>query len=224
MAHDRRCQSSSSGTSSCVEERSGNDLSNGKVKSVHERARRMTSWYKSVCGETGISFLSFSLFGVVCLPASMSKSQLKAKHLEDERNKAHYRRCVPPCKHYMSTGDTHSLCVACLGARHAESALEGVNNARIESSSHCLCFVPGRLCLMRGEPSRSPRCWSSYRRGGAALALVGFAVRSDGGIGDECVSISVLTHQILLLLPEIGSPHCVFFPSGSLLSASYIFF
>ncbi len=75
------------------------------------------------------SALCTVLFGVVCLPASMSKSQLKAKHLEDERNKAHYRRCVPPCKHYMSTGDTHSLCVVCLRARHAESALEGGNNA-----------------------------------------------------------------------------------------------
>ncbi len=55
----------------------------------------------------------------------MSKSQLKAMHLEDERNEAHYRQCVPPCKRYMSAGDTHSLCVVCLGARHAELGLEG---------------------------------------------------------------------------------------------------
>ncbi len=65
------------------------------------------------------------LFGVVCLLASMSKSQFKAKQLECE-SEAHYRRCVPPCKHYMSAGDTHSLCGVCLGARHAESESEDV--------------------------------------------------------------------------------------------------
>ncbi len=48
-------------------------------------------------------------------------------------------------------------------------------------------------------------------------ALVGFV--SDGGIGDERVSISVLTHQILWPLPEIGSPPYVY--SG--LGASSVF-
>ncbi len=60
-----------------------------------------------------------------CLLASMSKSQFKAKQLEG-KSEAHYRRCVPPCKHYMSAGDTHSLCVVCLGTRHAESESEDV--------------------------------------------------------------------------------------------------
>ncbi len=68
----------------------------------------------------GTLYVLSVLFGVVCLLASMSKSQFKAKQLEGE-SEAHYRRCVPPCKHYMSAGDTHSLCGVCLGARHAES-------------------------------------------------------------------------------------------------------
>ncbi|KAL0203743.1 hypothetical protein M9458_001761, partial [Cirrhinus mrigala] len=38
-----------------------------------------------------------------------------------------YRLCVPPCKHYITSGDTHSICVVCLGAEHAESALEGAD-------------------------------------------------------------------------------------------------
>ncbi|KAL0186577.1 hypothetical protein M9458_018247, partial [Cirrhinus mrigala] len=32
--------------------------------------------------------------------------------------------CVPPCKRYITSGDTHSMCVVCLGAEHALSALE----------------------------------------------------------------------------------------------------
>ncbi len=100
----------------------------------------------------------------------MSKSQLKAKHLEGERNKAHYRQCIPPCKRYMSAGDTHSLFVVCLGARHAESALEE-EHARITGFFRCICFAPGRLCLMRRELSPAlpavpvplpPRLWRSW--------------------------------------------------------------
>ncbi len=36
-----------------------------------------------------------------------------------------YRLCVPPCPRYITRGDTHSLCVVCLGVKHAKSALEG---------------------------------------------------------------------------------------------------
>ncbi len=44
------------------------------------------------------------------------------KHESDEQ---HFRLCVPPCPRFIMSGDTHSLCVACLGAEHARSALEG---------------------------------------------------------------------------------------------------
>ncbi len=41
---------------------------------------------------------------------------------------SHYRLCVPPCKRKaFSAGDTHSLCVVCLRAEQAESALEGAD-------------------------------------------------------------------------------------------------
>ncbi len=59
--------------------------------------------------------------------------------------------CVPPCKCYIIAGDTHSLCVVCLGAKHAESALEG-ESSRIPSVSRCMHFAPGRLSLPR-DPS-----------------------------------------------------------------------
>ncbi len=35
-----------------------------------------------------------------------------------------FRMCVRPCLHYLMGGDTHILCVACLGEEHARSALD----------------------------------------------------------------------------------------------------
>ncbi len=49
----------------------------------------------------------------------MSKSQYKVKHVKGESRSQHKLR-VPPCERYMSAGDTHSLCVVCLGAEQVE--------------------------------------------------------------------------------------------------------
>ncbi|KAI2662393.1 hypothetical protein H4Q32_001228 [Labeo rohita] len=45
---------------------------------------------------------------------------------KSDKNKSgpHFTLCVPPCKRYITSGDTHSMCVVCLGAEHAMSALE----------------------------------------------------------------------------------------------------
>ncbi len=99
-----------------------------------------------------------------CLLASMSKNQFKAKQLEG-KSETHYRRCVPPCKHYMSAGDTHSLCVVCLGTRHAESESEDVFLLAISSLKRvgdlqALSVAPTHLdcCARHGQslfvPSR----------------------------------------------------------------------
>jgi hypothetical protein len=53
----------------------------------------------------------------------MAKCGFKSKNVGE----AQYRLCVPPCKRYLCAEDTHSLCVLCLGARHAEAALEGAD-------------------------------------------------------------------------------------------------
>ncbi len=63
----------------------------------------------------------------------------KTKH----ESEAQCKQCVPPCKRYLCAGDTHSLCVLCLGARHAEAALE-------EADCLCVCFTPER----RSSPGR----------------------------------------------------------------------
>ncbi len=47
---------------------------------------------------------------------------------KDKRvDKQSFMLCVPPCPRFITGGDTHSLCVACLGAEHARSALEGAD-------------------------------------------------------------------------------------------------
>ncbi len=56
----------------------------------------------------------------------MSKASEKTDKGE---SRSRFRLCVPPCPRYITSGDTHSLCVVCLGAKHAESALEGARSA-----------------------------------------------------------------------------------------------
>ncbi len=55
-----------------------------------------------------------------------------------------FRMCVRPCLRYLTGGDTHILCVACLGEDHAQSALE----------STAICFPYGRY-----DPA-----WRSFAR------------------------------------------------------------
>ncbi len=46
------------------------------------------------------------------------------KHESDKQN---FKLCVPPCPRFITGGDRHSLCVACLVVEHARSALEGAD-------------------------------------------------------------------------------------------------
>ncbi len=62
-----------------------------------------------------------------------------------------YKQCVPPCKRFLCAGDTHSLCVLCLGARHAEAALEGADCSLCESLP--LRVLHFRKALFSGEGS-----------------------------------------------------------------------
>ncbi|KAI2657205.1 hypothetical protein H4Q32_021306 [Labeo rohita] len=55
----------------------------------------------------------------------MPKKSQKEKH--SDKSKPRYKPCVPPWSRFIPSGDTHSLCVVCLGADHAESALEGAD-------------------------------------------------------------------------------------------------
>ncbi|KAI2654754.1 Transposon Ty3-G Gag-Pol polyprotein [Labeo rohita] len=55
----------------------------------------------------------------------MPKKSQKVKH--SDKSKPRYKPCVPPCSRFILSGDTHGLCMVCLGADHAESALEGAD-------------------------------------------------------------------------------------------------
>ncbi len=68
-----------------------------------------------------------------------------------QESEAQYKQCVPPCKRFLCAGDTHSLCVLCLGARHAEAALEGADCPLCESLP--LHVLRSRKALFSGEGS-----------------------------------------------------------------------
>ncbi len=61
------------------------------------------------------------MYTLVKISTDMSKATFKSKRGESG---SQYRQCVTPCPRFITSGDTHSLCVVCLGAKHAESAFE----------------------------------------------------------------------------------------------------
>ncbi len=65
-----------------------------------------------------------------------------------------FRMCVHPCPHYLTGGDRHILCVACLGVEHAWSVLKSAG------CEHCdvLPFADARLAFFREEAqARAPQ-------------------------------------------------------------------
>ncbi len=64
--------------------------------------------------------------------SSMSKRYLVDCSKKEGESSSRFRSCVPPCGRYMVPGDTHDLCVVCLGVEHARSALEGANCVHCE--------------------------------------------------------------------------------------------
>lgn len=81
-----------------------------------------------------------------------------------------------PCPRYLTGGDTHSLCVNCLGAQHARSALEGADCEHCEAlpirvlrSRLAVFDEAGQARAPRGsgpasaEAARRLRSWGSQR-------------------------------------------------------------
>ncbi len=60
-----------------------------------------------------------------------SKRYLVDRSKKEGESSSRFRSCVPPCGCYIVPGDTHDLCVVCLGVEHARSALEGARNAAV---------------------------------------------------------------------------------------------
>ncbi len=67
-----------------------------------------------------------------------------------------FRMCAHPCLRYLMGGDTHILCVACLGEKHVRFALKSAG------FEHCDVFplqtLRSRLALFRsGAQARVPQ-------------------------------------------------------------------
>ncbi len=84
----------------------------------------------------------------------MSISAAKTNHLGKSRS--HYWLCFRPCKRCITAGDTHSLCVVCLGAKHAEAALEGAGCPHYEHLPRC-ALRSRRALFTQGALASVPR-------------------------------------------------------------------
>jgi hypothetical protein len=60
-----------------------------------------------------------------------------------------FRKCADPCPRFLTPGDTHGLCVFCLGEEHAREVLEGTLCANCERFS--LKTLRSRLALFSSE-------------------------------------------------------------------------
>ncbi|KAL0167364.1 hypothetical protein M9458_039208, partial [Cirrhinus mrigala] len=99
----------------------------------------------------------------------MSKKLSKTKHLDEPC----FRACVPPCPRFITGTDTHALCVVCLGAEHAATALEGAD---------CPHYVQMSLHTLRSRKALFHKgAFSSVPRGsGPASAEAGRRLHSWG--------------------------------------------
>ncbi|KAI2649963.1 50S ribosomal protein L1 [Labeo rohita] len=119
--------------------------------------------------------------------------------------------CVPPCKRYITSGDTHSMCVVCLGAEHTVSALEGAD------CPHCellpLRTLRSRKALFEeGAFTSVPQGAGMPRRSGSTARSEGSeartAVTSPQGAGSS-LHISSSEEGDLLSTTEEVSPQSV---------------
>ncbi|KAI2663175.1 Transposon Ty3-G Gag-Pol polyprotein [Labeo rohita] len=143
-------------------------LNSSRVETLWERLQRDRA-LNHVCNQTNgrtkrhrrqrsvfVSVL-FPFWLLVCttfILEQMSKKSEKTKNV----SKPGFRACVPPCSRYISSGDTHALCVACLGAEHAASALER------SDCPHCDA-LPMRLLRSRKDLFSAEGSFISVPRG-----------------------------------------------------------
>ncbi|XDV17755.1 hypothetical protein PO909_023574 [Leuciscus waleckii] len=113
--------------------------------------------------------------GTVCLKYRWEKSRQRSMKRTEKAES--FRKCADPCPRYLTPGDTHELCVLCLGKEHAQAALEGAVCANCErfslktlrsrlalfSSEEGLPSVPRGSGSARVEAERRLASWSSQR-------------------------------------------------------------
>lgn len=96
----------------------------------------------------------------------------------DKSDKQCFNQCVLPCPRFITGGDIHNLYVACLGAEHAQAALEVADCAHYERLP--LRSTPACRSLRRVHGLQSLQFWS-HCQGKAVIEIVGIADGSSGG-------------------------------------------
>ncbi len=93
---------------------------------------------------------------IYCCLSLIYWEYIMATGKKQESDKERFRLCASPCQRFIMGGDTHNLCVACMGAEHARSALEGAD------CPHCLrlsmlTLRSWRALFEEGALSSAPR-------------------------------------------------------------------
>ncbi len=138
----------------------------------------------------------------------MSKRHYKGK------SSAQYKQFVPPCKQYMTAGDTHSLCTVYLGAEeHAQSATRGRQLSALRFSSNARASLPeGFISISRGAgPTAAEVKWRRCSWGSQVDLLEGMET------GESLSPFHPSDSTVVL------SPLCGYFSPRNGLEASLIF-
>ncbi len=152
------------------------NLTNGRARR-HRWVTSETRKHKSTCGKAGDSLLSFRTALSVCLVYSVCLLHFQEIHkpaydktlhwlhlhctmsmsnYKGEGKSRLFKPCVSPCKRFITAGDTHKQCVACLGAEHAAAAFNKELIAPIVSACRCVRSAPENPCLWTGFSRVSP--------------------------------------------------------------------
>lgn len=92
-----------------------------------------------------------------------------------------FRKCADLCERFLTPGDTHNLCVLCLGEEHARSALEGAGCAICERFS--MRTLRSHLSLFSREEGQSSAAIG--RSLAAMVATEGHLWVNLAGIGEK---------------------------------------
>ncbi|ROI15914.1 hypothetical protein DPX16_21617 [Anabarilius grahami] len=66
-----------------------------------------------------------------------------------------FRRCIPPCSHFIASDDPHSKCVKCLGFSHVREAVHGTSACKF-CENLLLKTLRSRLAVFEKESSVFP--------------------------------------------------------------------
>ncbi len=115
----------------------------------------------------------------------MSKATFKSNK---GKSRSRYRLCVPPCPRYITSGDTHSLCVVCLGVKHAGSRLSREPAVSVVWGAISSVETTAK-CISLGPADCRERLSYSVRRSAAAFQ------RSISHIGESRAGSGIRTRS-----------------------------